>query len=229
MSKIIVDDKFLYKYVSDEVELMVNNLPDENSITYEFTDVFLCRMDKVIKREKVTRYLMKFNTYAKRAAMIILIVLCVALTTTMSVEANRVRLFEVISEVWDELTSYIFKNDNDLINDKLVPIESDYIPKGYEIAEKQITEYVQRIFYQDKTGKEIIYEQKLISSNSIIVDSENSVVKNIKISNQVASVLENKEVYQVYWYDELYTYVFIGDVEKQELLLMAKSIIEKNK
>ncbi len=229
MSKIIVDDKFLYKYVNNSVELMINNLPDECSIVYEFSDKFLSKMDKVVKRERVARYFVKFNNYAKRTAMIILILLCVALTTTMSVEAFRIRFFEIITEVWDEITSYIFENDNELINEKLIPIESDYIPKGYDIVEKRITEYVQRIFYQDNDKKEIIYEQKLISSNSIIVDTENSVIEYIKISNQEVSVLENKGIYQVYWYDELYTYVLIGDIEKQELLLMTKSIIKKNK
>lgn len=229
MSNSTVNDEFLHGYVRNAEKIMIDNIPCEDYIAHEFSKEFLNKMEKMIRSEKHTIYFRKISIYTKRVAIVILISLCVALTTTLSVEAYRIRFFEIITEVFDKFTSIKFQKEGLLKGDEFIPIESDYVPEGYKISMKEINQYVQKIFYQDKTGKEIIYEQKLISSNSIIVDTENGEIENIKILDQKVTVLKNKGIYQVYWHDEINTYLLIGDIEEQEFLLMAKDIIEKNK
>ena len=78
-------------------------------------------MNKLIRQEKRTPFMRSFINYSKRVAVIFLIFVTIAFATTMSVEAYRVKFFEIVTEVWEEFTSIIFKskdhiNDNNKLN-----------------------------------------------------------------------------------------------------------------
>lgn len=229
MSKHIVDDDFLYKHMRKAEIKMLDSLPKEEELSHKFSKGFEKKMNKLIKEEKRKPFMRSFVIYGKRAAAIFLIIVSIAFATTMSVEAYRVRLFEVITEVWEEFTSITFKSEKGVSDSKLVPIKSDYIPEGFSIVEEELSDYMNLILYTNSNNIEIIYEQSLISDGEIILDTEGAEVKTISIENQEINYFTNKGVNQVYWNDDNYTYTFISSIDMEELFKMTKSILKNKK
>lgn len=229
MSKHIVDDDFLYKHMRKTEIKMLDSLPKEEDLYHKFSKDFEKKMNKLIKEEKRTPFKRSFVVYGKRAAVIFLIIASVSFATTMSVEAYRVRFFEVITKVWQEFTSITFKSENDISDSKLVPLNSKYIPNDFSILEEDLNDYVNMIIYTNSDNIEIIYEQSFISNGEIILDTEGVEVKTISIGNQEINYFSNKGVNQVYWNDDNYTYTFISSIDMQELFKMTKSILKNKK
>lgn len=229
MSKHIVDDDFLYKHMRKAEIKMLDSLPKEEELSHKFSKDFEKKMDKLIKEQKRTPFKRSFVVYGKRAAAIFFIIASVSFATTMSVEAYRIKFFEVITEVWEEFTSITFKSEKDISDSKLVPIRSDYIPKGFSIVEEELSDYINLTVYTNSNNIEIIYEQSLISDGEIILDTEGAEVKTIIIENQEINYFSNKGVNQVYWNDDNYTYAFISSIDMEGLFRMTKSILKNKK
>lgn len=130
MDKYIINDEFFYKYMENTENIIIKSLPKEEELTHKFSKRFEKNMDKLIRQEKRTPFIRAFINYSKRVAAIFLIFVIIAFATTMSVEAYRVKFFEIVTEVWEEFTSIIFKS-KDHINDnnKLIPAIPEYTPK----------------------------------------------------------------------------------------------------
>lgn len=229
MSKHVVDDDFLSEHMRKAEIKMLDSLPKEEELSHKFSKDFEKKMDKLIKEEKRTPLMRSFVVYGKRAAAIFLIIAAISFTTTMSVEAYRVRFFEVITEVWDEFTSIVFKSEEEINDEKLVAVNPEYIPEGFSIVEEELSDYINLIVYTNSNNIEIIYEQSLISDGEIILDTEGVEVKTTDIENHEISYFSNKGVNQVYWNDDNYTYAFISSIDIEELFKITKSILKNKK
>ena len=230
MDKHIVDDDFLYKYMKSAENIIIESLPKEEDLSHRFSKRFERKMNKLIRQEKRTPFMRSFINYSKRVAVIFLIFVTIAFATTMSVEAYRVKFFEIVTEVWKEFTSIIFKS-KDHINDnnKLIPAISEYIPKGFSILEKNVNDHMYSVVYVDENYEEIFYEQRVLSYGEIILDTEDIEDEIIEIGNQTIILFTNKGVNQIYWSDDSYSYTLISSINKDEIIEMVKDILEKNK
>ncbi|OLS02456.1 DUF4367 domain-containing protein [Tissierella creatinophila] len=208
---------------------MLDSFPKEEELSHKFSKAFEKKMNKLIKGEKRTPFMRSVIVYGKRAAAIVLIVLSITFVTTMSVEAYRVKFFEVITKVWEEFTSITFKSEEEVIDRKLVAINPEYIPEGFSILEETLSDYVNKIIYVNMIDEEIIYEQRLISDGEIIFDTEGIEIKTMDIENETISFFTNKGVSQIYWNDDLYMYRFSSTIDMEEIIKMTKSILKNNK
>ena len=230
MDKHIIDYDFLYKYMKSTESIIIESLPREEDLSHRFSKKIVRKMNKLIRQEKRTPFMRSFISYSKRIAVIILIFTTIAFATAMSVEAYRVKFFEIVTEVWEEFTSIIFKS-KDHINDnnKLIPAIPEYIPKGFSILEESTSEHLYRVIYINENNREILYEQRALSYGEIILDTENIKTETMEIGNQKITLFVNKGVNQIYWDDSSYSYTLISSINKDEIIKMAKSILEKNK
>lgn len=103
-------------------------------------------MNKLIRQERRSPFIKSFISHGKRVAIIFLIFISIAFAITMSVEAYRVRFFEVVIEVWEEFTLIIFKNKENIDDGKLIPVNPTYIPDNFKIIEHEINSYEQFIY-----------------------------------------------------------------------------------
>ncbi|MDU5081268.1 DUF4367 domain-containing protein [uncultured Tissierella sp.] len=227
MSKYTIDDDLLYKYVKSAENIMLENWPKEEELFHKFSKRFQKKMNKLIQQEKRYPFMKSFINYSKKVAIIFLIFISIVFATTMSVEAYRIKFFEVITEIWEEFTSVVFKNKDNINEDKLIPINPIYIPDNFKIIEHEINSYEQFIYWQNDNGIEIMFEQAKITANSIITDTEGIDVEELLIGEQKIICFTNKNVNQFYWNDDNYTYTIISEYDKNELLKMVKSIIDK--
>lgn len=227
MSKYVIDDEFLYKHVKSAENIMLRNLPGEEELDYTFSRIFQNKMNKVIKQERRSLFMKTFLNNGKRVAVAFLIIISIAFATTMSVEAYRVKFFEIVTEVWEEFTSIIFESKDSINDDKLVPTISEYIPRGFYIAEEDTNDYMYSAIYIGPNNEEIFYEQRIISDGEILLDTENIDFETMKIGSQEIVLFTNKGVNQIYWSDNSHIYTIISSINMEEIVEMTKSILKE--
>lgn len=208
--------------------IILESLPKEEELSYKFSKRFKRKMNKLIRRENRTPFMKSFINHSKKVAVIFLIFVTIAFATTMSVEAYRVKFFEVVIEVWEEFTSMIFKNNKNINDKKLIPAVPEYTPKGFSILEENINDYVYSIIYVNENNEEIFYEQRIISQGEVLLDTENIEVETIEVDNQAIILFTNKGVNQIYWSDDSYSFTLISTINIEELITITKNIF-KNK
>jgi len=229
MNKYIIDDDFLYDHMKSAENIILENLPKEYELSHKFSKRFERRMNKLIRQERRSPFIKSFISHGKRVAIIFLIFISIAFAITMSVEAYRVRFFEVVIEVWEEFTLIIFKNKENIDDGKLIPVNPTYIPDNFKIIEHEINSYEQFIYWQNDEGIEIMFEQAKITANSIITDTEGIDIEELLIGEQKIIYFTNKNINQIYWNDSNYIYAIISEYDKNELLKMVESIINNKK
>lgn len=208
-------------------DILLSKIPEENELSHKFSNGFNRKMKALLKYERRTPTMRKFVHRMKIAAAMFLVTFSIMFGTVMSVEAYRMRLFEFVTEVWEELTSIVTHSDDNADHDTLVFASPSYIPKGYSILEQTSSEYKHSIIYSDESGTEIYYLQKLLSQSEFIFDSEDVEPKEINISGSVGYLIINKGVTQLYWYDNFNTYILISSLDELEVIKMAESIQNK--
>lgn len=186
-------------------------------------------MNKLIRRENRTPFMKSFINHSKKAAGIFLIFTTIAFATTISVEAYRIKFFEVVIEVWEEFTSMIFKSKENINDGNLIPVVPEYIPKSFSMLEEDVNDYMFSVIYVGQNNEEIFYEQRIISQGEVLLDTENVKVETIEIDNQAINLFANKGVNQIYWSDNSHSYTLISTINKEDIIEMAKSILERNK
>lgn len=225
MNKYIIDDDFLYNHMKSSENIILENLPKEYELSHKFSKRFERRMNKLIRQERRFPFIKSFINYGKRVAIIFLIFISIAFATTMSVEAYRVKFFEIVIEVWEEFTSIIFKSEESIDDRKLIPVNPIYIPDDFKIIEEDTNHYEHFIYWKNDYGVEIMFEQAKITSNAIINDTEGIEIEKIFIQEQEVIYFTNKNIHQLYWNDSNYIYTIVSSYDKKELIKMAESII----
>lgn len=147
MNKYIIDDDFLYNHMKSSENIILENLPKEYELSHKFSKRFERRMNKLIRQERRSPFIKSFINYGKRVAIIFLIFISIAFATTMSVEAYRVKFFEIVIEVWEEFTSIIFKSEESIDDRKLIPVNPIYIPDDFKIIEEDTNHYEHFIYW----------------------------------------------------------------------------------
>ena len=226
MSKYIIDDDFLYEHIRKVEIKMLDDLPKEEDLSHKFSKNFKKKMNKLIKEEKQTPFTKSFISYSKRVAAILIIALSVSFLATMSVEAYRVKFFEVITKVWEEFTSVRFETQDGRVDRILEPVNPGYIPEGFTILEQETDDYWNRIIYSNENDEEISYDQMIISNSETLFDTEGVKVKTMKIKKQEINFFTNKGVSQIYWNDDSNVYMLISTIDQEELIKVAKSVLE---
>ena len=225
MNKYIIDDDFLYDHMESVENIILESLPEEDDLSHNFSKRFERRMNKLIRQERRSPFIKIFVNYSRKVAIIFLIVISITFTTIMSVEAYKVKFFEVVIEVWEEFTSIIFKSKENIDDGKLIPVNPTYIPHGFTIIEEGTNHYEHFIYWENDDGIEIMFEQAKITSNAIINDTEGIEIEKILVDEQEVTYFTNKNVHQIYWNDSTYIYTIISAYDKKDLIKMVESII----
>lgn len=101
--------------------------------------------------------------------------------------------------------------------------EPSYIPKGYKYFENSSSSLNNSIFYQNKEGEYIIYQQVLLDS-SIGVNQNNGEFEKIYKGEKIYYCYSNDKSKVVVWSTEEYTYMLSGGVSLKTLIKMGESV-----
>ena len=221
-----ITDDFLYQNMPKAENEILNLIPDEHEIQHKFSWKFKRKMKIIIKEQARTPETKALIMQIKKIAAIFIITISIVFSGIMSVEAYRIMFFNMIKEVWSELTSIVFWSDNSTNVYDLEPVSPLYIPNGYEILEQSKNEYKNVIIYSDRDRNEIVYTQQAITQSEHIFDSEDTQTEVINMNNIQVNILTKNSVTQVYWTDEKSIF-FISGKDENDIIRMVESIIKK--
>lgn len=226
----LTEDEMLVQYMTKAEEVMLEQIPPESELSHRFSRHFQRKMKALLRHEKRSIPMRKMVSGMRHLAAAVLIVLGIGLVVTMSVEAYREKLFQFIIEIYPELTSIRTVGDGGTNNEVLVPVEPGYVPEGYYLDERSVGSLTVLELYVNDAKQNICYSQSLLGCGEMILDTEDADVSTVVVEGIDLMLVEKESVFNmVYWHDEKNQYSLDGNIEMDELIKMAKSMIEKNK
>lgn len=228
MDKYEITDELLFKHCINAENFILEQIPDDEDIDYEYPKEFEKKIKKIIKEEKRGLFLNKICSYTKKVAVLFIAFLISLLTITMSVEALRTNLFDMVKDVYEKFTIYRFKideNDNEKVN-FLEKKNIDYLPNGFKEVNR--SEYDNDISITYSNGVDYITLNYLLIENSnLYMDTENTKISKVKINNYDADYIEKENKSRLVWQDENILYDLKLDYVNKDKYLGIKSELIK--
>lgn len=224
----IIDEAYLYKYMPEAERCLMSLIPPDEELCHKFSRRFERKMRALIKYERRTPRERKFYHNLKLGFAIVAMVLLVMFGSVMSVKAYRSCVVEFFVQIFEDLTAYSVKEEKPE-GVKVVPVEPDYVPEGYTVT-RSVTNYSEHfVWYENSLGDEIHYNQAVIGATGRYWDTEVSVTTEAKLRKQTVNIVEENNVRTIYWKDKEYVYSILGtgNLELEELLKMARSVMKK--
>lgn len=228
MDKYEITDELLFKYCSNVENFILEQIPDEEDIDYEYPKEFEKKIKKIIKEEKRGPFLNKIFSYTKKVSVVFIAFLISLFTITMSVDALRTKLFDMVKDVYEKFTIYKFKideNDNEKVN-FLEKKSINYLPNGFKEVER--AKYNNDIAITYYNGEDYItLNYLLIENNNLYMDTENAKISKVKIGSYNADYIEKENKIRLVWQDENILYDLKLDYINKEKYLDIKSELVK--
>lgn len=201
------------------VELSLNNwvasLPTEFDLP-EPTQEYKKNIAKLIDKMRGDRY-HRFTRNTARAILIAAIIMAIA-TVTLAATVGR----EFIVKKFSNYSTYSVVDNSDV--ESVDEINIGYIPKGFVLDTKDITEYTQSYVYKHNEDWISIYKTRI--SDDITFDTEYDNSESLTI-NGVEGVYyqnPNSKSSGVVWNNGDYIFSVQGNISKEELIKIAEKI-----
>ncbi|MGL5714214.1 MAG: DUF4367 domain-containing protein [Paraclostridium sp.] len=228
MDKYEITDDLLFQHCANIENFILDQIPDEEDIDYEYPKEFEKKIKKIIKEEKRRPFIKKIYSYTKRGAVVFIVFLISAFTITMSVEALRTKFFDMVKDVYEKFTIYKFKideNDNKKVN-FLEKKSINYLPSGFKEIER--AEYDNEVVITYSNGDDYItFNYLLIENSNLYMDTENAKTSKVQINNYNADYIEKANKSRLVWQDENTLYDLKLDYINKDKYLDIKSELIK--
>ena len=228
MDKYEINDDLLFQHCANVENFILEQIPDEEGIDYEYPKEFEKKIRKIIKEEKRGPFLNNIYSYTKKIAVIFIAVLISLFTVTMGVEALRTKFFDMVKEVYEKFTIYRFKIDENE-NEEVKYLEEkkiNYLPNGFKEFERY--EYGNDISITYSDGEDYItLNYVLIEGGNLYMDTENAKISKVQINDHDADYIEKENKSRLVWKDENTLYDLKLDYINKDKYLDIKSELIK--
>lgn len=169
---------------------------------------------------------------SKRVAMILLVVIVTFSAITMSVEAYRIRFFNMIIEVQKKFSSMKFEESNNIEYINELPKDwKDFfypmrLPQGYLFKKAFQGNSIKYIIFSNNQMEEMYFVQGPITTD-FQFDTEDSFVMEVDVNGMEGLIIEKEGRVIITWHNNDYSYYIQGHVDKSAILDMAESVIQK--
>lgn len=210
-----------------EAETLDNaEIPNEDEIEWAFSDKFLRKMDKLIKKNNRVRLSTRRTVTKGLIAAIIAII--VVLAGLMSVAAIRKPIVEFVKKVFPQFNEITLGDGASMTVDT---IETEYtltnLPEGYELDTYQKDDFSVFAVWKNDAGEEIVFMQNVLDSN-FTIDNENTY-RELEINGLKAYWIEDEYSGELRWSDGYYWFtVRVPVYMKNDIMTLQKNIFEKN-
>jgi len=192
-----------------------------------FSPKFKRKMARLFRAQRSPFYPL-VNTSFKKAVLAMAIVIILMITTVFSVSALREPVVRFIVEVYEKFSQVFFQHEPEEQFPATLEVyyAPTWLPEGYQIDDEHTIDAI--IFfdqrYVDDTGNEIKFEQIVIVTNVLRVDTEGVQSKPISVNGNAGLFYSNKEIQHLLWNDGQYGFFVSGPVAEADLLCIAESI-----
>lgn len=213
------------KHIAEEFDRISK---DASEIEYPSTlDTWFDDYNKQLKKlDQKRKFRTRVQLLSKRVTIFIAITMVGIFVTTMSVEAFRIKLFNIVTEVTEKYTKVsIVETENGLESqiDWDTYYAPEYISEGYTYSKSENFGDIKIIFYSDTTGKEIQFSQTPVNPEYQI-DTEDAVATNVIINAENGILVEKEGLLTLIWTTGEKTFHIIGEMERDEIIKMAESL-----
>jgi len=209
-------------HIAEEFDRISADASETSTLDAWFDD-YKIQLKKLDQKRK---FRSRIQLLSKRVAIFIAIALVGIFVTTMSVEAFRIKLFNIVTEVTDKYTKVsIIETENGLESqiDWDAYYTPEYIPADYTYSSSENFGEIKIIFYSDTSGKEIQFSQTPVNPEYQI-DTEDAVVTEVLINAEKGFLVEKEGLQTLIWTTDERTFHIIGEIERDEIIKMAESL-----
>ena len=147
----------------------------------------------------------------------------------VSVEAIRIKLYNLAVEVMDEFTSVEIVENVESANNYYDIYMPTYIPEGYRLADLRNYSDVAIVQYIHDEGDTILFEQCIKGQSNLRIDTENAESRKIKIkgNKSEAFIVNKNRMVALVWHDNEMMFTLAGTIDEKELIKIAESLEKK--
>lgn len=219
-------DEILYHCMSGVERKILDTLPDNEEIEYQFSDEFEQKMQTLIRREELKRkYKVPIKTWRRVAAMF-LIVLTGFSVSVMSVDAVREKVFSYVRTIYDTYVSTHYFVREDATNE-FVPLYPTYLPEGYDLVIEDVGDDYLILTYEMGEQKFIMIHQQLILDEMVShADNELEEQKTCEINEATGVIkLGEDDIISIDWAKGQCRYnVTATNLTEDEMIRIAESL-----
>lgn len=220
----IITDEQLYKNAPfardiwyETVKLKYSD--DEHLFSFKFRK----KMNVLIKESK-KKNTTRIGALVRRTVAIIFIAITVSLAATMSVEAYREKVIEVVKYIFEECTNYIFSSGKDA--NEILDVFIEDIPDGYLLAYENKTMHSYNAYFINGNNNvlvSVVMENKNMS-HAVTIDSENASVEEIVINGDEAIYYAKEETNTIVIVHGDVVVTLCGEISKEDIINFSKKI-----
>ncbi|MDW7662728.1 MAG: DUF4367 domain-containing protein [Bacillota bacterium] len=165
----------------------------------------------------------------KRVLVASVVIGLITVTATMSSDAFRVRLLNLVIDTKERFTAVSVDNDASSMGITATPEDWEtghhpsYIPDGYAFNEIREFGTMKVLEFIDSEGKTIAFSRSSVDAEYQL-NSEGGTVKEITVNGNEGILIDNQGLVIVYWHDDQYSYVVHGEEDVATILKVAESV-----
>ncbi|MEG1059824.1 MAG: DUF4367 domain-containing protein [Clostridia bacterium] len=217
-------DILLYKEMPFLTDNILSNIPKDDEIEHVFSKEFESKMDSLIKEQEKKSSRKNLLKYIKIASISTLII-GLSGFFNISSHASLKDIINNITSIFSTHTSIELSKETNSYNVKL--LKPSYIPRGYKKVNETTDEYTYEVVYKNNDNLQFAYTCKSINNNTFIFDTENADIKNLKINNKNATLINKNNLLTLYYENENWFFIIRADLkDNSQLNLLTKDLIK---
>ena len=204
-----------------------SHLPPEEEIDIVPSERFVKKMQKLIRSEKRSYYVLFNSTLKKAVAVAALIALIISTTTvrTVNISADTMPTPNFYTRHFPKY-SYMCYYDSVIKNSPREILEHytpTYVPEGYKLHKVSTYDNILLdITYKNDNGSTVTFSQKILYE--FIYNDENAPNEYLKINDNAGIYFYSLEEHCIIWDNAQYTFIIHCGTSKDDAIRMAESV-----
>ena len=232
-------DTLLETAVQDNFQQELDEFPPEEVLKKEYapSPELNLKIKRMIANNDHKLKILNLRKIAKRAAIIVAIILPLITASLLSVEASRNVIFNAVMEWKSDHADIYFQQDSSnqasQDTDENSLYQPQYLPDGFIESSTVKISATYEIRYQNKENASIIFDQTTLSGEgTTAVDTEHTTHKEITLNGQKASLFAAKSPNgknYILWQIGKTNFKLSSSINQSELIKMAENIKNEKK
>ena len=223
--------------VEENFERELKALPKVKDLTdeYELSQPAKEKIEKMIRQTRHRSVTRRMGKMAKRAAIVLAIVIPVSLGSLFSVEASRNAIFNAFLNLKSNHADIQYQEEvsssaQTSPSSGTSVITPTYLPAGFSKMQSAEVGQKSETAYQNSLGGKIFLQQGPFKKGDVAgVDTEHTTLKKITVNGQEASLFTAKskgENSYLAWQNHTSSFLLISTIDPEELVKIAESMGE---
>lgn len=222
-----ISDDILYKHAAAARDIWLGTLPQDALIPeHKFSRRFQKKIQKLLAEQRRSPQMSALVRAAKRAAVVVIMIFGITFSSLMTVQAYREKVIQIITEIFEDLTSFRFFSDNSP-SDEFSPVSFGYLPAGLKETEREQTMSGFYIHFEDDKGMILDITQTHVTADtqsSLILDTEDAEVENFILQGEEAISTSKEGRQTITFTKDNYIFVIYSNLPMDEVRNVAEQM-----